>query len=73
MLQVAEKHKILRIALVLLSSEIFGFTAEKGSSKIAWRAVNDYLAEHPDAFELVRFVSLKRSEPYKALVECMAD
>ncbi|MBS0621436.1 MAG: macro domain-containing protein [Verrucomicrobia bacterium] len=60
----AKEKGIRSLAIPFLSADIFGFYADKGSSKIALRAAQDFVQKNPKALDLIRFVSLQETQPY---------
>jgi O-acetyl-ADP-ribose deacetylase len=57
-LTVAHEAGFRTIAFPYISTGIFGFPREEGVM-VALRASQDFLDEHPDSFDLIRFVSLE--------------
>jgi O-acetyl-ADP-ribose deacetylase (regulator of RNase III) len=69
-LELCTEHKISSVAFPSISTGIYGYPVEE-ASRVALKAVRDYLEKHPE-IKLVRFV-LFDSGSYRAYEEALKE
>ncbi|RMF20388.1 MAG: O-acetyl-ADP-ribose deacetylase [Deltaproteobacteria bacterium] len=60
-LELAEQHGLRTIAFPSISTGVYGYPIED-AARVALATVRRYLDQHPDAFDLVRFVLFSESD-----------